>query len=127
MGRLNRTALLLGSALIGAMLLGACETAPDEGSPGTRVPNRPETGLPRIAQRDPEPAPLQSPQIKMVDFALLRVGMSKAEVRAIFPDPNEIETSTRGLEVWGYGFAELLFRDGLLENWFNLRDYPPRR
>ncbi len=127
MARHTRAARLSAVALLGAILLAACAGAPDEAPSAAGAPDRPETGLPRVARRAPEPPELRSPQIEMVDFAQLRVGMSTAEVRAIFPDPVEIETSTRGLEVWSYGFAELLFRDGFLENWFNLRDYPPRR
>ncbi|HKJ85451.1 MAG TPA: hypothetical protein VKA06_05215 [Spirochaetia bacterium] len=62
---------------------------------------------------------LPEPFIRLVDLARLRVGMTKAEVLAIFPDPFEIQLR-RGDEFWQYGFAELIFRDGLLRDWFDL-------
>jgi len=63
---------------------------------------------------------LPEPFIKLVDLAKLRVGMTKEEVRAIFPDPIQIEL--RGTdELWQYGFAELIFRGNYLRDWFNLK------
>jgi len=61
---------------------------------------------------------LPDPFIKLVDLQRLRVGMTKQEVLAIFPGPNE--TTLRGRdELWDYGFAELIFRGNLLADWFN--------
>lgn len=60
------------------------------------------------------------PFIRLVDLARLRIGMTKEEVLAIFPDPRAINVSVRGLEVWEYGFAQLHFRGGILANWFDL-------
>ncbi len=62
---------------------------------------------------------LAEPFVRLVDLSRLRVGMTKAEVRALFPDPQEIELR-QGDEFWQYGFAELIFRDGRLRDWFNL-------
>ena len=107
-------------------LAAGCGTPAD---PDPRPPrtDRPETGLPRRAAESPEPPPLIAPAVLHLDFALLRVGMSKGEVLDVFPGPLEIDTTTRGLDVWHYEFAQLLFRDGFLENWFNLRADPPPR
>ncbi|MFP4378307.1 MAG: hypothetical protein ACLFP4_14785 [Spirochaetales bacterium] len=61
---------------------------------------------------------LPDPFIKLVDLQRLRVGMTKQEVLAIFPGPDE--TTLRGRdELWDYGFAELIFRGNLLADWFN--------
>ena len=60
----------------------------------------------------------QEPFIKLVDLSRLRVGMTKAEVLALFPDPDETELRGRD-ELWDYGFAELIFRGNLLTDWFN--------
>ena len=63
---------------------------------------------------------LHEPFVKLVDLARLRIGMTKAEVLAIFPDPFQIEL--RGTdELWQYGFAELIFRGNRLRDWFNLK------
>jgi hypothetical protein len=64
--------------------------------------------------------PAHSPVPDIVDLSRLRVGMTKAQVRAIFPDPEEIDISPRGREVWNYRFAQLHFRDGRLADWFTI-------
>jgi hypothetical protein len=66
---------------------------------------------------DPE---FPEPFVKLVDLRRLRVGMTKEEVLAIFPDPDQIQLR-RGEDVWRYAFAELIFRDDRLRDWFNLR------
>jgi hypothetical protein len=69
----------------------------------------------------PEPPP---PSVRLVDLRRLRVGMTMAEVLAIFPDPEQTKISPRDTVVWRYPFAELYFRDGRLFNWFDLeREY----
>ncbi len=113
-----------------AMALGiaACSTPPE--SPHREQPSAPETpelGIPRRSVRTPDAPVLRLPRAPQVSFAELRVGMSTAEVSGIFPDPVRIETTTRGLEIWHYDFAQLMFRNGFLENWFNLGEYPPQR
>ena len=80
-----------------------------------------DSGFPyRAAPQIPLPEPPE-PFIRMVDLTRLRIGMSKAEVSEIFPDPRTIDVSVRGLEVWEYGFAQLHFRGGRLANWFDLK------
>lgn len=61
---------------------------------------------------------LAEPFVKLVDLARLRVGMTKDEVRAIFPNPLEVDLKSND-EIWFYGFAELIFRDDYLRDWFN--------
>ena len=63
---------------------------------------------------------LPEPFIKLVDLDRLRIGMTKQEVLAIFPDPYEI--GLRGSdELWQYGFAELIFRGDRLRDWFDIK------
>ena len=62
-------------------------------------------------------AEFPEPFVRLVDLSRLRIGMTKAEVLAIFPDPDRIALR-QGDDVWQYGFAELLFRNDLLRAWF---------
>ncbi len=115
---------------IAVMTLGiaACSTPPESRDrDGPSAPDSPERGIPRRPVPNAELPELRLPRVPRLSFAELRVGMSTAEVRGIFPNPIRIETTTRGLEIWHYDFAQLVFRNGFLENWFNLGDYPPRR
>ena len=84
----------------------------------------PDQGFPYHPSVEPSYGELSEPFIRLVDLARLRVGMTKQEVLAIFPDPRTINVSPRGLEVWEYGFAQLHFRNGLLANWFDLTRTP---
>ncbi|MFW5884352.1 MAG: hypothetical protein ACOCVW_02620 [bacterium] len=100
-------------------LLAACETPPEPTPPAGQTPQPVDPGW-RMREVDTSiDVELPEPFVKLVDLARLRVGMTKAEVLAIFPDPYEIELR-RGDEFWQYGFAELIFRDGILRDWFNL-------
>jgi len=65
-------------------------------------------------------AQLPEPFIKLVDLDRLRIGMTKQEVLAIFPNPTEIKLRSND-ELWHYGFAELIFRGNTLRDWFNLK------
>lgn len=119
MSRLYRTAarLVIFATLV---LLGfvSC-TTPEESpiAPEAEIPVDPGWRM-RTVDTSIEVS-LPEPFIRLVDLARLRVGMTKAEVLAIFPDPHEIELR-RGDEFWQYGFAELIFRDGRLRDWFDL-------
>ncbi|TVQ36654.1 MAG: hypothetical protein EA384_13945 [Spirochaetaceae bacterium] len=110
MNQLPVTALLIVAALLAA----ACATGPTESAAA------PDSGFPYRAAETPRFAEPPEPLIRIVDLARLRIGMTKEEVLAIFPDPTTINVSVRGLEVWEYGFAQLHFRQGLLANWFDL-------
>lgn len=113
---LRFTALAITTALA-LGLLAACETPPEPAPAAGPEPVDPGWAMREVdTSIDVEPP---EPFVKLVDLARLRVGMTKAEVLAIFPDPSEIELR-RGDEFWQYGFAELIFRDGLLRDWFNL-------
>lgn len=109
------------AAALAIGLLAACETAPEPaGRPAPAAEPKPVDPGWRMREVDTSiDVELPEPFVKLVDLARLRVGMTKAEVLAIFPDPYEIELR-RGDEFWQYGFAELIFRDGILRDWFNL-------
>ena len=97
------------------LILAGCSSAPPpppEAAPDTGFAYR-KAAAPQF-EEPPEPF------IRMVDLARLRVGMTREEVLALFPDPRAIDVSVRGLEVWEYGFAQLHFRGGILANWFDL-------
>jgi outer membrane protein assembly factor BamE (lipoprotein component of BamABCDE complex) len=103
-------------AFVAAVMIPGCATTAQ-----TAVqPDQPDAGFPYRRSPEPVPVELRDPFIRLVNLAQLRVGMTKAEVLAIFPDPRTINVSPRGLEVWEYGFAQLHFRNGLLANWFDL-------
>ena len=61
---------------------------------------------------------LPEPFVRLVDLGRLRVGMTKAEVLAIFPDPEEYKLQGTD-EFWQYPYAQLIFRNGRLRDWFN--------
>ncbi len=116
-----RCAVLAVTAALAIGLLAACETPPQPMAPAAQTPEPPAVD-PGWEIREVDTSidvELPEPFVKLVDLARLRVGMTKEEVLAIFPDPSEIELR-RGDEFWQYGFAELIFRDGLLRDWFNL-------
>ncbi len=94
----------------------ACATPPEE----PETPAAPvDPGWP-MRQIDAEfNVELAEPFVRLVDLSRLRIGMTKAEVLALFPDPYEIRLR-QGDEFWQYGFAELIFRDGRLRDWFDL-------
>lgn len=81
----------------------------------------PEIGLERQQPVTYSAPDLPEPFIRVVDLARLRVGMTRGEVLDLFPDPQQIRTTRADTEFWAYGFAELQFRGGRLENWFNIR------
>ena len=69
---------------------------------------------------------LADPLYEIYDLSRLRVGMSRAEVRALFSDPRDIKRTPRD-EYWEYKWFELYFRDGLLVNWFDLPEAARQR
>ncbi len=114
--RLLRRLHLLPVTLV--LLIAGCATAPDSGEPIHSLTL--DTGFPYRPSPEVVYGELPEPFVRLVDLSRLRVGMTKAEVLAIFPDPRTINVSPRGLEVWEYGFAQLHFRNGLLANWFEI-------
>lgn len=114
-------------ALIGAAIgagLSACATCPCE-EPQVVVPEPIGDEAPvdagweqRFVDQSID-AVFPEPFVRLVDLTRLRVGMTKAEVLALFPDPDQIQLR-RGEDVWRYGFAELIFRDDRLRDWFDL-------
>lgn len=110
--------LLRLAVLTAALTAAACATGPTP--MGTDEPLTVDPGFPYRPSPEPVFAELHEPFIRLVDLTRLRVGMTRAEVLAIFPDPRATNVSVRGLEVWEYGFAQLHFRNGLLANWFEI-------
>ena len=130
-----RTALSKATALVLVSLstiaiLASCRTTPD---PLVIEPfgTEPAVDLPTV-DLPPDPGwaarrmdtsvfvGLPEPFIKLVDLDRLRIGMTKQEVLAIFPNPNEIKLQ-RDDELWLYGFAQLIFRGNRLRDWFDLK------
>lgn len=115
---------LAGAAVLAGMALLACETPPEspEEPAAAAVDTTPPPVDPGWRMREVDTSlevELPEPFVKLVDLDRLRVGMTTEEVLAIFPGPNQIQLR-RGEEFWQYGFAELIFRDGRLRDWFNL-------
>ena len=97
-----------------AVVIGGCAGVQEEATPDIVDPGWAQRPIDTTVD-----VAMMEPFVKLVDLARLRVGMTKEEVRAIFPDPDEIQL--RGTdEMWRYGFAELLFRGNYLRDWFNL-------
>ena len=120
--RLRLRVGLLGVVAVCAIGIGACRTTPDEMAsdpvPALDLPPDPGWEL-RTVDTSIE-VELPEPFVKLVDLARLRVGMTKDEVLAVFPDPYEIEL--RGADdLWKYGFAELIFRRDRLRDWFDIK------
>lgn len=105
----------LPSLLAVLLVLSGCATEP---APAHH--SAPDSGFPYRAAQSAQFEEPPEPFVRTVDLSRLRVGMTKEEVLAIFPDPIAIDVSVRGLEVWEYGFAQLHFRQGVLANWFDL-------
>ncbi|MFO8064240.1 MAG: hypothetical protein ACQETQ_06525 [Spirochaetota bacterium] len=117
---------LIASITLALVTLG-CSTTPEGDDPPTAAPESapegtdlPDPGLARRAPPGVQFDTLPAPSVKLVDLRRLRVGMTKDEVLAIFPGPEETKISPRDTTVWRYEFAELYFRDGRLYNWFDL-------
>jgi len=109
-------------AVFGMLVLlsvSGCNSTPEEAPPLQR--EGPEIGLERREPAAYTTSELPEPFIRVVDLARLRVGMTRAEVLELFPDPQQIRTTRADTEFWAYTFAELQFRNGRLENWFNIR------
>ena len=103
------------AAVAAGIVLAGCETAPEE-QPAPVVTL--DTGWQMRTVDTSFSVDWEEPFVKLVDLARLRVGMSKQEVLAIFPDPDET-TLRANDELWDYGFAELIFRGNFLRDWFN--------
>jgi len=99
------------------LFITACQTA----APGTLAQTAAQPSLERLESPPVTFGSLPEPFIRLVDLTRLHVGMTRAEVLAIFPDPVQIKFPSRLREVWNYSFAQLLFKNGRLEDWFNLR------
>jgi hypothetical protein len=67
---------------------------------------------------------LADPAYAVYDLSKLKVGMTKAEVHALFAKPLAIKHAPKD-EYWEYDWFELYFREGRLVNWFDLP--APRR
>ena len=63
--------------------------------------------------------PVAEPFFPVYDLSKLRVGMTKAEVQALFSSPKNTKQTPKD-EYWEYAAFELYFRNGRLINWFML-------
>lgn len=112
-------ALLLITASI-AVVIASCRTTPEPFMPESTIDLPPDPGWEvRTIDRSIE-VQLPEPFIKLVDLDRLRIGMTKQEVLAIFPNPIEIRLQSND-ELWHYGFAQLIFRGNRLRDWFDLK------
>lgn len=117
----KRVALAAAIALGLTLVFAGCATCPPCDEAAVEVPEAPvDPGWEQRYVDQSISAEFPEPFVKLVDLRRLRVGMTKAEVLAIFPDPDMIELRM-GDDVWRYQFAELIFRNDRLRDWFNLR------
>lgn len=103
------------AGLVGLAGLTGCRTTADPELPFESI--RPEAAT-EFALADPEYA--------VYDLSKLKVGMTKAEVQALFAKPRVIKHAPRD-EYWEYEWFELYFREGRLVNWFDLPEAPRRK
>ncbi len=111
------------SSILLFLLLMSCATTDKPQQPEVPQPEKPapvDPGFPLLQPVFVMEVELPEPYYKHVDLKKLRVGMTKEEVLAIFPDPLEIDIRQTGYEMWQYDAAELYFKDNLLRDWFNL-------
>ena len=99
-------------------VLAACASGPQP-DPAAHGTESVDPGLRRFVTETAIDFKLPEPFVRLVDLDRLRVGMTRAEVLGHFPDPDAIELR-HGDELWQYGFAELIFRDGRPRDWFDL-------
>ena len=95
------------------------EEAPLPEPPPVEQPAAADAGWVHLRPNTAVEVPLREPFIRLVDLGQLRLGMTPEEVLAIFPDPIRVR-ERGGDKFWRYEFAELVFRDGRLRDWFNL-------
>ncbi len=113
------TTLLLIIASI-AVVIASCRTAPEQLATEVAVDLPPDPGWAARTVDTSISVELPEPFIKLVDLDRLRIGMTKQEVLAIFPNPIEIRLQSND-ELWHYGFAQLIFRGNRLRDWFDLK------
>lgn len=119
-GRTTRAAMRVAVLGAGAVLgLLGCATPAEEPEAPREAVAPVDPGWPMREVDTGLDVELAEPFVRLVDLSRLRIGMTKAEVLALFPDPYEIRLR-QGDEFWQYGFAELIFRDGRLRDWFDL-------
>jgi hypothetical protein len=100
--------LFVGLAPFFLVLAGCCSTA----EPDVSFANV----FPKPVDRE---FALADPEYAVYDLSKLKIGMTKAEVYALFAKPRIIKHAPRD-EYWEYDWFELYFREGRLVNWFDL-------
>jgi hypothetical protein len=102
--------------LILSLFVSGCASS---GNAAKRDTGTPEPSLPRIADASSAEFSLAEPKYRTHDLSRLRIGMTRAEVAALFAAPREMKKMPKD-EFWEYDWFELYFRDGRLVNWFDL-------
>ncbi len=103
-------------ALLTLLLMSGCANSP---VPLRSAPAGPEAPLAAPSFLASAGFPLAEPFFPANDLARLRIGMSKAEVMALFSSPKATKRTPKD-EYWEYSWFELYFREGRLVNWFTL-------
>ena len=117
---MNKAASLLLIAVSIVAILASCRTSSEQFATEAAVELPPDPGWAARTVDTSITVELPEPFIKLVDLDRLRIGMTKQEVLAIFPNPTEIKLRSND-ELWHYGFAQLIFRGNTLRDWFNLK------
>jgi hypothetical protein len=91
-------------------------------SEGALVTPVPKLSAPENKLKSPPPVSHPHP-IQRVDWhdkqnwrSFLRVGMTKAEVRQLFGEPENVGVDSE-FEFWSYGSGEIIFSNGRLNSW----------
>lgn len=79
-----------------------------------------ELSFTRLESDDYSDIVLLEPVVKTVNLGALKVGMTKEQVLNFFPSPMQVDLSSSLYEMWEYRTAQLIFKNGKLQNWFYL-------
>lgn len=107
---------VLFSAFLMTLFLAGCVNPPPPLKTGDA---RPDPSLTAPSMKGEGGFSLAEPFFPASELGKLRVGMTKAEVVALFSAPKTTKRTPKD-EYWEYSWFELYFRDGRLVNWFTL-------
>jgi hypothetical protein len=86
---------------------------------GCSTTPQPDVSIAGIFPNPIEGFTLADPAYAVYDLSKLRIGMTTAEVYALFSKPHVVKHAPKD-EYWEYDWFELYFREGRLVNWFDL-------